>query len=528
MEKFEKWAGNEAVMEEELAKAVFLENIRLKQNGWKVDTEEEKEFWSAARKRLLQRSTMKHLTDGGDQQRYDKEIFREIMELYAREIVGNFEKRTYNFASKALPVAFHRMLNTASQRNFRRLWSRSQFKLSDRIKPRGHIDEIRDLATKGTVILLPTHHSNLDSLLIGWVIHCLGLPAFTYGAGLNLFNNPVMRYFFGRLGAYKLDRRKKNQIYLQTLKAYSQTVIEKGCHSLFYPGGTRSRSGQLETKLKLGLVGTAMEAQRKHFAEVDNPDDARRIFVVPLVLSYHFIFEAESLINGYLKAEGKERFFTGRDSVPSTNRTLRFIWKFFSSQSEIYLSLGKPMDLFGNNVDENGLSVDKEGKSINIRDYFVSEGELKADDQRDMVYTQMLGQTVIEKFYQNHLILSSYVVAFVAFKILERKNRRLDIYGLMRLQKEDRVIPFEKFKSMTAKVVEILKEMEGNQELCLSEKMHGSLDEMIEYGLKNLGVYHHDKALRFNKKTEEITSDNMKLLFFYHNRLKGYGLEKKF
>ena len=37
----------------------------------------------------------------------------------------------------------------------------------------------------------------------------LGLPPYTYGAGLNLFSNKMIGFFMHNLGAYKVDRRKK-------------------------------------------------------------------------------------------------------------------------------------------------------------------------------------------------------------------------------------------------------------------------------------------------------------------------------
>lgn len=37
-----------------------------------------------------------------------------------------------------------------------------------------------------------------------------------------------------RLGAYRVDRRKKNAIYLEALKVYSTEVIMRGGHSLFF------------------------------------------------------------------------------------------------------------------------------------------------------------------------------------------------------------------------------------------------------------------------------------------------------
>ena len=128
---------------------------------------------------------------------------------------------------------------------------------------------LRKLSKDHTLIYTPTHLSNLDSPLVGYALSEIDLPPVIYGAGLNLFSNPVMAFFMSRLGAYTVDRRKKNQLYKDILKDYSTEAIVRGCHSLFYPGGTRSRSGKIESHLKKGLLGTALEAwqdlQHAHF-----------------------------------------------------------------------------------------------------------------------------------------------------------------------------------------------------------------------------------------------------------------------
>src|SRR5690625_7368921 len=112
--------------------------------------------------------------------------------------------------------------------------------------------------------MLPTHVSNVDSSLIDYVIETkVGIPAFAYGAGLNLYNFGPAAYFMNRLGAYRVDRRKKNPIYLETLKAMSTLSIKSGVNNLFFPGGTRSRSGHSESRLKLGrlmLIGASSGA----------------------------------------------------------------------------------------------------------------------------------------------------------------------------------------------------------------------------------------------------------------------------
>ena len=209
----------------------------------------------------------------------------------------------------------------------------------------GPVEKLRDLALKGTVILVPTHFSNLDSAIIGFGMDYIGMPAFQYGAGLNLFNSKIFSFFAGSLGAYKLDRRKKNPIYLETLKSYSKTNVLAGAHTIFFPGGTRSRAGNIETELKLGLLGTVMEAQRIHFEK--NPANlAPKIFVVPLTISYHFVLEASSLIEDQLRRTGKEQYLVHDKPQGAGRGILKFFWETFSKSTDITLSLGEPMDVF--------------------------------------------------------------------------------------------------------------------------------------------------------------------------------------
>jgi glycerol-3-phosphate O-acyltransferase len=53
------------------------------------------------------------------------------------------------------------------------------------------------------------------------------------------------------------------------------------------------------------------------------------------------------------------------------------------------------------------------------------------------------------------------------------------------------------------------------------------LDEIIELGIENVCLYHPNLPIIRNK-AGNITSEDLQLLYYYHNRLLGYGLEKSF
>ena len=223
---------------ETLETTLHREQLRIRKNPWKVDPPDDYAFWTNIKNELVE------LVSESDSKEKEAELLKSIIHRYADEIAGNFKKSSYRLAREIIKFGFRRLLNATRVRKFSALF-KSKYTLNDKIQVVGKAKQIRKLAKIGTVVMVPTHFSNLDSILIGWVIHVLGLPAFIYGAGLNLFNIKILAYFMNSLGAYKVDRRKKNPIYLETLKAYSRMAIEEGAHSLFFPGGTRSRSGEI-------------------------------------------------------------------------------------------------------------------------------------------------------------------------------------------------------------------------------------------------------------------------------------------
>ena len=308
---------------EELELTLFLERNRIRRNSWKVDPEDEDEFWGGIKAQLLNLNQAE--PDAIEQSA--AHMVESIVTRYAEEIAGNFKQSSYRLARGIITFGFARLLNAARIKGPRALWS-GQLDLQDKIHVTGEIEQLRSLAKIGTVVMVPTHFSNLDSALIGWAIQYLGLPAFIYGAGLNLFNIGIFAYFMNSLGAYKVDRRKKNLLYLEALKTYSTEAIKYGCHSLFFPGGTRSRSGRIEETLKMGLLSTAIEAQRSNFQNESN-GLATRIFIVPVVLNYHFVLEAPGLIHQFLEQQGQERYYVENDEFSNSYKILKFLVKVF-------------------------------------------------------------------------------------------------------------------------------------------------------------------------------------------------------
>lgn len=503
---------------EELASTLYQERIRVSTSRWKSDPEDDKDFWNKIKSELIKIQKEKNWEES-DRKNVES-ILRKILKRYANEIVGNFEPKVFKFVQKFLPSIFSFILNAKLSNYFYSFWSKKK-PFYEKFKITGDFELIRSLSEKGTIVVVPTHFSNTDSPIVGWALNSIGLEALTYGAGINLFGTQPLSFLMGNLGAYKIDRRKKNKIYLEILKTYSQVAIQRDTPSLFFPGGTRSRSGSLESKLKLGLLSTAVEAQQENFIQ-----NGKKIFVIPLVINYHFNIEASSLINQYLKEIGKEKFVSEHFEYSTTYKLIKFLKQLFTSNTELVLSFGKPMDVIGHKVDSEGNSLSPRGDKFNIKGYFEIENNIIKDEQRNFEYTKILGGKIIESFHKYNTVLTSPLVCFVLFQLIQKKYRKLSLFELLLLPKVDRIIDYVDYMQALRTIKEKLIEINKKGLVLLSETLETeSTETILRHGLENVNLFNSKKII-FIDSEGNLNSEDLRLLYFYHNRLKGYGLEK--
>lgn len=357
-----------------------------------------------------------------------------IVATYAREIHNSFSPRTYKFATRVMPGVLTRLLTASRGRDL--LFG--DVDPASRMCVHGPIDRIRRMASTSTLILAPTHVSNLDSPLLGYALYAAGLPPFAYGAGLNLFSNPAMAFFMERLGAYTVDRRKRNRLYKDTLKDYSIEILRRHCHSLFFPGGTRSRSGRLERHLKKGLLGTGLAAWQENLAEGrPNPD----VFIVPCTLSVGLVLEAETLIADSLAEEGKQRYIIQDDEFSDSRQVASFVRRLMRLDAAVHVVFGDPMDIVGNRVDDAGTSLDPHGRPVDRRGYVCDRnGRVIHDEQRDHVYTERVAERLSEAYHRDFVVQPTHLAAWGAWEALRARHQGLDTWRLVRLHPDARTV----------------------------------------------------------------------------------------
>lgn len=450
-----------------------------------------------------------------------RQRLRDLSERYGWDVAGNFDPRVYKVSTRLLPPIVTALLAPSNFAGLVKTPSKivSLDTLSDQVLVEGPLDKLRSVVQRGTAVYVPTHLSNMDSIVFGYALERAGLPPATYGAGKNLFTNPLLSFFMHNLGAYRVDRRIRHNLYKDVLKTYSCVLLERGYHSLFFPGGTRSRSGGVERRLKLGLVGSAIEAYARTLKE----NRERRIFFVPATINYLITLEAETLIADFLSEAGKGRFIIEDDESTRLGRVTSFVTKLLGMHGAVVIRLGEPMDPFGNLVDEQGVSHDRRGRVVDPGSYVRdARGEVVVDASRDAQYTRELGEEICRSFARDTVIMATHLTAAACFQRLRSASPASDLFTVLR-QRDVVTIPRDDLARDAVRLRDQLLALEREGGVRLSETLRkASGGDIVEGALRAFAGYHKAPVLR--SEPEGIVLSDTNLLFYYQNRLAGHGL----
>lgn len=487
---------------------LYEERHRLEQEKDRKAAKAQKAFYRKLQKRALNASP-----------KAQREILGELIQYFAEEVLGHFSQAMYRVATQIVPYGLNLLLNTLSPLRLLKDFPNGFGKLDQQVILQGEISTVKKLAKQGTLIMVPTHVSNLDSILIGYALYQMGLPPFLYGAGLNLFSNPVMGFFMDHLGAYKVDRKKKSFVYKEVLKAYAGYSMELGYHNLFFPGGTRSRSGKIESKLKMGLLGMGLDAYIHNLLNrKSNPD----LFVVPCTLNYQLVLESTTLIEDYLEEVGKSRFIIEDDESFQVKKVLEFVVKLFSLESAIHVVISKPLDLFGNDVDAKGNSIDHRGRLIDRRAYVQKNGKISFDEQRDREFTQELSHSISAAFHRDTVLGSVQLACWTVFRWLQETNPDLDLYRLLRTGGAQSSLSLTEAYDRMEKLRKFLLKKEKMQAIRLDPVLHQDDPvAILANALAHLKSFHQPPALE--RRGDRLFHLDRNLLFYYQNRVPEWG-----
>ncbi|MGE5183833.1 MAG: 1-acyl-sn-glycerol-3-phosphate acyltransferase [Acidobacteriota bacterium] len=435
---------------------------------------------------------------------------RALVRHYGKDVVGNFDPRVYKFATGVGPSILGLVFSPMS--SLRDGWQALKG-LESRITADGETEVARACAERGTIIVTPTHSSNMDSPAIGFGLMAAGLPPTTYGAGKNLFTNPFISFFMRNLGAYRVDRRLKFELYKDVLKEYSTVLLEHGYHSLFFPGGTRCRSNIVEKHLKLGLLGTTVTAY-KNLVREGMPH--KRLYIVPATINYRLVLEAETLIDDYLAETGKSRYIITDDEFSRLGRIVEFFRKILVHEGSVVVRFGRPLDPFGNDITDDGESLDRAGRVVDPASFVRgADGEVTDDDQRDAEYTRALGRRLAEVYPRLTVFHATHLVARVLYDEIARRAGTRDIYRLIRVSPSagavsvpDAVDGLVRLRARLAATPAW-----GAEHPLLAPQ---AATAIVEDAVRGLGTYHTRPAVV--READALRVTDIKLLYYYQNR----------
>jgi glycerol-3-phosphate O-acyltransferase len=433
---------------------------------------------------------------------------RALVGHYGQDVVGNFDPRVYKLATGVGPSLLGVLFNPMSSLREGMAALRN---LDARIHSDGETELARACAERGTIVVTPTHTSNMDSPAIGLGLLRAHLPPTTYGAGKNLFSNPFISFFMRNLGAYRVDRRLKFELYKDVLKEYSTVLLEHGYHSLFFPGGTRCRSNIVENHLKLGLLGTTVTAY-KNAVRAGAPH--RRLYIVPVTINYRLVLEAETLIDDYLAETGKSRYIITDDEFSRVGRLLEFFRKILVHEGSVIVRFGRPFDPFGNDIADDGQSIDRAGRVVDPASFIRgADGQVSDDDQRDAEYTRALGRRLAQVYPRLTVFHSTHLVARGVYDELARRAGTRDIYRLLRLP-----APQVPVADVVEAVVRLRARITATPSWGAEHPLHVTQQAtaIVDDAVRGLGSYHTRPVVERRGDALQVT--DVKLLYYYQNR----------
>jgi glycerol-3-phosphate O-acyltransferase len=186
------------------------------------------------------------------------------------------------------------------------------------------IKKIREVAHKGPLILVPSHKSHMDYLIISSIFfqNKLAPPHIVAGSNLTFFPmGPVFR----KSGAFFMRRSFKNlDLYPEIFKQYIKTLICEGYSIEFFIEGGRTRTGKLVFP-KMGILKYLIESIEEGYN--------RDMIFVPITINYDRILE-ESSYQKELK--GKEKKSESTSGFVKSRKLLK------RKYGKVYLSFNEP------------------------------------------------------------------------------------------------------------------------------------------------------------------------------------------
>ena len=177
---------------------------------------------------------------------------------------------------------------------------------------------------------------------------------------------------------------------------------------------------------------------------------------------------------------------------------------------------GRPLDPFGNDVTDEGDSIDRAGRITDPASFVKgADGEVVDDDQRDAEYTRALGRRLGAAYPRLTVFHSTHLVARAVWDAVCHNAGTRDIYRLLRAPSGHLEVPVA---SVLAGIDRLRARLTENPTYGAEHPLHTaqSAVDKLETGIHGLSSYHTRPVLK--RTAEMISTLDRKLLDYYQNR----------
>jgi len=361
-----------------------------------------------------------------------------LIREYIDDIAGGFDARVYRGVTGALRP------------------------IGARLELAGPLDQLRELAERATLLFAPTHSSNLDSIVFGMALLRARLPASVYATGKHMYRNPVVAAFMRNLGAYRVDRAQTSPLYVLVLTEYSTELLDRGFHSIVFPGATRCRSNEVEHSPKLGLLRTALRSKSP-------------VYIVPVTINYAAVLEAETLIRYHLEGRSHERIVG--DELFGWGRLAALARRVWALSKSVVVRFDEPLPRGGT--------------------------------------SRQLGEALVAAYQRNTVLFSTHIVGRALYDLAVARAGTDDITELLSLSRTELTFAQGEAHTVIARTMEMIRSAPDHG------RLHRNVDRMapeeIVKDARTTWVACHRSSV-VDSHHGELVVEEPRLLYFYRNR----------
>lgn len=189
------------------------------------------------------------------------------------------------------------------------------------------LERVRESARRANLVLVPSHRSHMDYMILGYIFYHNQLYPPLTAAGLNLAFWP-MGFLFRKSGAFFIRRDFRGSVlYPAIFSRYLHYLLSEGYPIEFFIEGGRSRTGRMMMP-KPGLLAMIIDALRKGACE--------DVAFVPVAITYEKVMEEGAYLS---ETEGGEKRKESLWELIRSGRVVRKRW------GKIFVNFEEPVFL---------------------------------------------------------------------------------------------------------------------------------------------------------------------------------------